>query len=82
MRVRILASAHNDLVDGYWFYERQGEGLHEPVHSKASLLNTVFPSVSVSLTLNVVLIIWRQSHFVNGKINPRKHFQRQEKSFA
>ena len=27
MRVRILTSAHNDLVDGYWFYERQGEGL-------------------------------------------------------
>ena len=27
MRVRILMSAHNDLVDGYWFYERQGEGL-------------------------------------------------------
>ena len=27
MRVRILASAHNDLVDGYWFYELQGEGL-------------------------------------------------------
>ena len=27
MRVRILTSAHNDLVEGYWFYERQGEGL-------------------------------------------------------
>ena len=24
MRVRILDSAHNDMLDGYWFYERQG----------------------------------------------------------
>ena len=27
MRVKVLDSAHQDLLDGYWFYERQGVGL-------------------------------------------------------
>lgn len=27
MKVRILTAANKDLIDGYWFYEKQGEGL-------------------------------------------------------
>jgi plasmid stabilization system protein ParE len=27
MKIRILASASQDLVDGYWFYEKQAEGI-------------------------------------------------------
>ena len=27
MRVRILDSAHNDMLDGYWFYESQEPGV-------------------------------------------------------
>ena len=27
MRIKILASASQDLIDGYWFYEKQSEGL-------------------------------------------------------
>ncbi|MBI5788425.1 MAG: type II toxin-antitoxin system RelE/ParE family toxin [Candidatus Schekmanbacteria bacterium] len=27
MKVKILASAGQDLIDGYWFYEKQAEGL-------------------------------------------------------
>ena len=27
MRVDILESAHGDMLDGYWFYERQEPGL-------------------------------------------------------
>ena len=27
MRVKMLDSAHQDMLDGYWFYERQGVGL-------------------------------------------------------
>jgi len=27
MRVKVLDSAHQDMLDGYWFYERQGVGL-------------------------------------------------------
>ena len=27
MKIRILNSANQDLVDGYWFYEKQAEGL-------------------------------------------------------
>ncbi len=27
MKIKILASASQDLIDGYWFYEKQTEGL-------------------------------------------------------
>ncbi|MBI4650142.1 type II toxin-antitoxin system RelE/ParE family toxin [Candidatus Desantisbacteria bacterium] len=27
MRIGILNSANNDLIDGYWFYEKQMEGI-------------------------------------------------------
>jgi len=27
MKIRILISANQDLIDGYWFYEKQAEGL-------------------------------------------------------
>ncbi len=27
MRIKILNSAKNDLIDGYWFYEKQMEGI-------------------------------------------------------
>ncbi len=27
MKIKILSSAIQDLIDGYWFYEKQAEGL-------------------------------------------------------
>lgn len=27
MKIRILGSASQDLIDGYWFYEKQAEGI-------------------------------------------------------
>jgi len=27
LKIKILASATQDLIDGYWFYEKQAEGL-------------------------------------------------------
>ena len=27
MKIKILTSASQDLIDGYWFYEKQSEGL-------------------------------------------------------
>jgi len=27
MRIKILSSAVQDLIDGYWFYEKQAEGV-------------------------------------------------------
>jgi plasmid stabilization system protein ParE len=27
MKIKILNSANQDLIDGYWFYEKQAEGL-------------------------------------------------------
>lgn len=29
MKIKILASASQDLIDGYWFYEKQSEGIGE-----------------------------------------------------
>jgi len=29
MRIKILSSASQDLVDGYWFYEKQSQGIGE-----------------------------------------------------
>ena len=26
MKIKILTSASQDLIDGYWFYEKQSEG--------------------------------------------------------
>ncbi len=26
MKIKILSSASQDLIDGYWFYEKQAEG--------------------------------------------------------
>ena len=31
MRVEISESAHSDVLDGYWFYNRQELGLGEPL---------------------------------------------------
>ena len=42
MRVRILDSAHNDIRDGYWFYESQepgvGDYFSEPFMEKSNRL--------------------------------------------
>ena len=27
MKIKILASASQDLIDGYWFYEKQAQGV-------------------------------------------------------
>lgn len=27
MKIKFLDSAHHDLIEGYWFYEKQEEGL-------------------------------------------------------
>ena len=27
MKIKILSSAYQDLIDGYWFYEKQSEGV-------------------------------------------------------
>ncbi len=27
MKIKILSSASRDLIDGYWFYEKQSEGV-------------------------------------------------------
>lgn len=39
MKIKILASAKQDLVAGYWFYEKQAEGLG------AYFLDTLFSDI-------------------------------------
>ncbi len=45
MKVKILPSASQDLIDGYWFYEKQAEGLG------TYFLDTLFSDID-SLTIN------------------------------
>ena len=44
MKIKILASASQDLIDGYWFYEKQTEGLG------TYFLDTLFSDID-SLTI-------------------------------
>ena len=39
MKIKILNSANHDLIDGYWFYEKQAEGLG------AYFLDTLFSDI-------------------------------------
>ncbi len=45
MRIRILSSASQDLTDGYWFYEKQAEGIG------AYFLDALFSDID-SLVIN------------------------------
>jgi hypothetical protein len=45
MKIKILASASQDLVDGYYFYEKQAEGVGD------YFLNTLFSDID-SLMIN------------------------------
>ncbi len=45
MKIKILASANQDLIDGYWFYEKQSEGIG------AYFLDTLFSDID-SLVVN------------------------------
>ena len=53
MKIRILKSAKQDLLEGYLFYERQGEGLGE------YFINTLFSDIeSLRLYAGVHQIIF------------------------
>ncbi|MCF6209308.1 MAG: type II toxin-antitoxin system RelE/ParE family toxin [Gammaproteobacteria bacterium] len=45
MKIKILKSASQDLIDGYWFYEKQSEGIG------TYFLDTLFSDID-SLILN------------------------------
>jgi hypothetical protein len=45
MKIKILSSACQDLIDGYWFYEKQTEGLG------TYFLDSLFSDID-SLTIN------------------------------
>ncbi len=43
MKIKILSSASQDLIDGYWFYEKQSEGVG------AYFLDTLYSDIWPSL---------------------------------
>ena len=45
MKIKILSSASQDLIDGYWFYEKQSEGVG------AYFLDTLYSDID-SLVVN------------------------------
>ena len=45
MKIKILSSANQDLIDGYWFYEKQSEGVGE------YFMDTLFSDID-SLMIN------------------------------
>ena len=45
MKIKILTSASHDLIDGYWFYEKQSEGVG------AYFLDTLYSDID-SLVVN------------------------------
>ena len=54
MKIRILESAKQDLLEGYLFYERQGEGLGE------YFINTLFSDIeSLRLYAGVHQVVFR-----------------------
>ena len=48
MKIKILLSASQDLIDGYWFYEKQPEGVG------AYFLDTLYSDID-SLVVNAGL---------------------------
>jgi len=44
MKIKILASASQDLIDGYWFYEKQSKGIGE------YFLDTLFSDIDSLIT--------------------------------
>jgi len=61
MKIRILASANQDLIDGYWFYEKQAEGLG------TYFLDTLF-SDNDSLAIYAVLDCRRSPAWIRKKL--------------
>jgi len=55
MKIKILTSANQDLIDGYWFYEKQTEGLG------AYFLDTLFSDIdSLAIYGGIHLIYFKK----------------------
>jgi len=65
MRVRILDTAEEDLVEGYWFYERQQPGL------RAYFRSSIYADLhALEKTAGVHRIVYKNYHRSLAKIFP------------
>lgn len=77
MKVRILASASRDLIDGYGFYERQAEGIGE------YFLDTLYSDIdSLVVTAGIHPIHFRHYHRLLSKRFPFAVYYRIEEQTA
>jgi hypothetical protein len=75
MKIKILSSASQDLTDGYWFYEKQAEGIG------AYFLDALFADID-SLVINAGIhpIHFDKYHRALSKRFPFAVYYRVEKS--
>jgi len=77
MKIKILSSASQDLIDGYWFYEKQAEGLG------TYFLDSLFSDID-SLTINAGIhpLHFRRYHRMLSKRFPFAVYYRIENKTA
>ena len=77
MKIKILSSASQDLIDGYWFYEKQAEGLG------TYFLDSLFSDID-SLTINAGIhpLHFRKYHRMLSKRFPFAVYYRVENETA
>ncbi|MCK4796004.1 MAG: type II toxin-antitoxin system RelE/ParE family toxin [Spirochaetes bacterium] len=65
MKIKILNSANHDLIDGYWFYEKQAKGLG------AYFLDTLFSDIdSLKIYAGIHSIHFEKYHRLLSKRFP------------
>ncbi len=77
MKVKILPSASQDLIDGYWFYEKQAEGLG------TYFLDTLFSDIdSLTISTGIHPIHFGKYHRMLSKRFPFAVYYRVENKTA
>ena len=77
MKVKILPSASQDLIDGYWFYEKQAEGLG------TYFLDTLFSDIdSLTISTGIHSIHFGKYHRMLSKRFPFAVYYRVENKTA
>lgn len=77
MKIKILNSANHDLIDGYWFYEKQEQGLG------VYFLDTLFPEIdSLKVYAGIHPIHFEKYHRLLSKRFPVAVYYRVENDTA
>ena len=77
MKIRILPSANQDLIGGYWFYEKQSEGLG------SYFLNSLFSDIdSLTIYSGIHPIYFEKYHRLLSKRFPFAIYYRTDNNIA